>query len=553
MVGILFEPDVERIAAVRLVAAHCRVDVPIGAVLGQLNGELVVSDGDAVPSDLDLQVVFDGRIVRSLVDGERELLGSGIVGIGRGDGHGVGAGVDELSCFAVLCDLVADRNVGVRRDLDRAAGIGRAIIVEADFIHVGEILLGDGDGFVDIAYIVIAVALDLEHIFARIQDLGVGGAVDRNNKPSRIRVGDVDCADKDVVADLGAVIGILFELHSDLSCLERHRFDGEVAIGELEIIVTVKSLVHERDLQHARDSVGFLRGEIDTAAGDLEHKFLCCVVVGKFGLTVEVYAVRRADVRLCRAVGHDSVRDIDYYPLRCDLDDAGIFGEGDGVVADLVFALDDNDLCAADVAVGKIEHAVRVESCDQAVRVAINDGIAALCRRNCGDLGRAVAVDSGTGSSHADGDGSRADSERGGAGVVGDVVVVAERAVEGHVRDRDRVRIDVYVGGALGRAGVCDLHVVGCESRRLRSVLVADDAESRIFDRTAVNNGNVVGNDLHVKLADVDGDGQRILIGSRAVFVREEEDVLRLRRERPGRGIFADVAYDDIRIARGFV
>ena len=310
-----------------------------------------------------------------------------------------------------MCDLEADRNVvGVRRDLDLAAGIGRARIVEPDF--AGDILLVDGDGFVDIAYIVIAVAIDLEHIFARIQDLGVAGAVDRNNKPSRIRIGDVDCADKDVVADHGAVIDILFELHFDLSFLEPHRFDGEVAVGELERIVIVKSLVHERDLQRVRDSGGFLRGEIDIAVGDLEHKFLRCVVVGKFGLIVEVYAVRRADVRLCRAVGDDAVRDINAYLLRCDIDGTGVFGEGDDIVADRVFTLGDDDLCFADVAVGKVEHAVRVESCDQAVRVACNDGHAVLCRLNCVDLGRAVAVGSGTGSGHADGDGSRDDVDR---------------------------------------------------------------------------------------------------------------------------------------------
>ena len=443
-----------------------------------------------------------------------------------------------------MCDREDDLNVGVRRDLDLAAGVGGARLVEAE-AHNRDVRLSDGDRDGDIAFIVIAVALDREHIFARIQDLGVGGAVDRNNKPCRIRIGDVDCADKDVVADHGAVIGILFELHSNLSCLERHRFDGEVAIGELEIIVTVKSLVHERDLQHARDSVGFLRREIDTAAGDLEHKFLRCVVVGKFGLTVEVHAVRRADVRLCRAVGHDSVRDIDYYPLRCDLDDAGIFGEGDGVVADLVFALDDNDLCAADVAVGKIEHAVRVESCDQAVRVAINDGIAALCRRNCGDLGRAVAVDSGTGSSHADGDGSRDDGDAAFFGGEDIVVCVALGTCGKRLGQSD---LACRVGGCrrVGRRGIGRSKAVRHEHSGDRAVIVRHGVAG-VLELFSIGLLDRLGSDGDFKLVDDEGDVDRI--GRLFAHSREVELALGVSGERKHGGVIAGVARRDEGIA----
>ena len=546
VVGVLFEPDVERIAGVRLVAFHRRVD-PIGAVLGQLNDELVVIDGDAVPSDLDLQVGFDGRLVRSLVDGELEGLGSGIVGIGRGDGHGVGAGVDELSVFAVLCDREADRNGGVRLDIDRAAGIGRARLVEPE-VHIRDVRLFDGDGDGDIALVERVVALDREHIFARVFDLGHGGAVLGEADREMLARFNFHAADFDGISDLGAVIGVLVKRDLDIFLIDDHRFDGERAFRGIsgDLVVAIHHFIRDRELERIGMFARFKPGQLfltDVFERQTEFVEILFEESGVFGEEHSVF--RGGDIRLGAAVRHRTCGDADAADLLgSDRDQAGAFGERDGVVADRAVC-QGRDFVHSGIAV--IDQLL-VDECRHCRRV-FADKFARDRRRGR----QRIAVNRGAARQiQRDGYGLRRDRKTGCA-AVSDVVVVAERAVERHVRDRDRVRIDVYVGGALGRAGICDLHVIGVESRRLRSVLVADDAESRIFDRTAVNNGNVVGNDLRVKLADVDGDGQRILIGSRAVFGREEEDVLRLRRERPGRGICAEVAYDDIRIARGFV
>ena len=271
------------------------------------------------------------------------------------------------------------------------------------------------------------------------------------------------------------------------------------------------------------------------------------VVVGEVGRACVVDAVCRSDIRLGRTIGHDAVRDIEGYIPYGDSDVAGVVGDGDVIVCNRACVGDDN-LCpvAGDVAVCKSEHAVRVEIFEQARVVSWKDGVGtALCRRNLGDLGRAVAVGDVFSVRQGDGDRSRDDGDAAFFGGEDIVVCVALGTCGKRLGQSD---LACHVGGCrrVGRRGIGRSKAVLLEHIGDRAVIVRHGVAGSL-ERLSIGLLDRIGGDGDFALFDDEGDVDRI--GKLFALSREVELALGVSGERKHGGVSVGVARRDVGIA----